>query len=171
MAGGFLPLTYNARIMRRTSCTYDHHEVFAPSGLWLPIREEEPRVGLELCRAMGWRAGIREEEVARARFFCWHFRGYHDRDGYARINLFGASWMVSRVWAGICYGALNADEDAHHTCTKRWCVNPAHIEPLHRGRHHHLHGYRRSRHAQEYEVARAREDDEEGDEAYGEAAD
>lgn len=136
--GAFLPPEYHARLVRRTTLTA---RACAPSEMWVPVRAEEVILGVGLCLLRGWRCQLRPEALATDFYWCWRWEGYHDRDGYPRINVFGASTLVSRVWASICYGALSPKEDGHHVCRNKWCVNPAHIEPQRRGAHYRLHGY------------------------------
>lgn len=161
MISMYVPLTVNARIMRRAMVSCDASGL---SRMWQPVRLDEPVVGAELCRVLRWPAAIAPTQVPDVLHWCWRWRGYHDRDGYPRINLYGTSITVARVWASICYSTLKPTEDAHHVCRNKWCVNPAHIEPQSRGAHYRLHGYIRKAPAEaEAEADRDREELEAAD--------
>jgi hypothetical protein len=66
---------------------------------------------------------------------CWLWLGATHPKGYAMRWIDNRRVTVHRE----IVGPLNDDEDAHHRCHARRCVNPAHIERLTKADHSRLH--------------------------------
>ena len=63
---------------------------------------------------------------------CWIWQGSHSGNGrggyYGRISIDGATMAVHRVmWTNI-HGIIPHGKQIDHTCTKRLCCNPDHLE-------------------------------------------
>lgn len=70
---------------------------------------------------------------------CWRWRGYHDKDGYARCKWQGENIPVARAIILALCSWTGPHHDAHHECRNAWCVNPDHISPVERLTHYALH--------------------------------
>lgn len=70
---------------------------------------------------------------------CWEWQGYFDRRGYALCWINGRQCRAARVAYELWVGPILPDHDLHHTCERRDCVNPAHLQPMEHGKHLRLH--------------------------------
>jgi hypothetical protein len=61
---------------------------------------------------------------------CHIFIGCKDRDGYGLININGKTTRAHRYSYEIYNGQLPKNCVIHHTCHKRACVNPAHLQAI-----------------------------------------
>jgi hypothetical protein len=91
--------------------------------------------------------GIRGDDLARfwskvdkrGSFECWPWLGTIDRDGYGRFRLASpnrsdpAARMSYRMLVGPIPDGLVIDHVWARGCTRRDCVNPAHLEPVTNG--------------------------------------
>jgi hypothetical protein len=68
---------------------------------------------------------------------CWAWRGSKNQHGYGLAWYDGKIRLVHRVF----FFALGGVESAelHHTCERRDCVNPEHMEPIEHATHMALH--------------------------------
>lgn len=57
---------------------------------------------------------------------CWKWRGSLNRNGY---GMFGRRW-AHRLAYELVQGPVSAGLELDHLCRNRWCVNPAHLEPV-----------------------------------------
>ena len=60
---------------------------------------------------------------------CWRWTGSISPNGYGRFNLIYAHRRSYELHVGPIPEGLTID----HLCRHRWCVNPAHLEPVTRG--------------------------------------
>jgi hypothetical protein len=62
---------------------------------------------------------------------CWRWKGYIDAvSGYGRIGLGRGVYQAHRVSYEHFVGPVPEGKVLDHTCRNRWCVNPAHLEPV-----------------------------------------
>ena len=61
---------------------------------------------------------------------CHIFIGCKDRDGYGLININGKTTRAHRYSYEIYNGELPKNCVIHHTCHRRNCVNPAHLQAI-----------------------------------------
>lgn len=61
---------------------------------------------------------------------CHLFIGCKDRDGYGLININGKTTRAHRYSYEIYNGDLPKNCVIHHTCHRRNCVNPAHLQAI-----------------------------------------
>ena len=60
---------------------------------------------------------------------CWIWTGHTSR-GYAKVNI-GQRPVRAHIWMyEHHHGSVPEGLELDHTCTKRACVNPAHLEPV-----------------------------------------
>jgi hypothetical protein len=69
---------------------------------------------------------------SKAETECWKWRGRHDEDGYALLdvrNFFGErETRVARLLFGIANSRpCDSDKQVDHKCNNVWCVNPLHV--------------------------------------------
>lgn len=72
----------------------------------------------------------------------WMWTGAKQKGGDGRGDFYGrlqrrrgVLWLAHRyVWT-LLVGKIPADHDVHHLCGETLCVNPAHLEALHRDEH------------------------------------
>lgn len=62
---------------------------------------------------------------------CWRWDGYHNQGGYAVTSVAGTHYQAIRVvYQAFTGTVLPTSLVLDHTCRNRWCVNPAHLEPV-----------------------------------------
>lgn len=61
---------------------------------------------------------------------CHIFTGCKDRDGYGIISIGGKNYRAHRYSYEIYNGEIPRNCVVHHTCSKRSCVNPAHLQAI-----------------------------------------
>ena len=63
---------------------------------------------------------------------CWIWTGCQDKDDYGKFRYAGKSWRANRWviarWLNI---RIDDENDCHHECRCRACVNPYHIREVH----------------------------------------
>jgi hypothetical protein len=83
--------------------------------------------------------GIHERPSLRTRLFtrvdrlddgCWQWLGNVDRLGYGRCLVRGRTTLVHRVVYELIVGPIPQGREIDHTCRKRSCVNPGHLDPV-----------------------------------------
>ncbi len=62
---------------------------------------------------------------------CWRWLGPTNNKGYGTQTFAGHNWLSHILF----YALFNGDVppiglELDHTCRKRWCVNPEHLEPV-----------------------------------------
>ncbi|MEY9950575.1 HNH endonuclease signature motif containing protein [Leifsonia sp. EB34] len=71
---------------------------------------------------------------------CWLWTSTIDRDGYGRASYHGSSVAAHRLSYETRVGPIPAGLELDHTCERRDCVRPDHLEPVttleNRVRHH-----------------------------------
>lgn len=61
---------------------------------------------------------------------CWLWTGPRDRDGYGTVRAGkGRDMSTHRLMAEAVHGPLHG-EPVHHTCARRACINPDHVQPV-----------------------------------------
>lgn len=80
---------------------------------------------------------------------CWEWIGFHDRLGYARIQVGRSGWMAHRIAYETFIGPIPDGLELDHLCRNRGCVNPTHLEPV-----THLENMRRGLHANKTQCPR-----------------
>lgn len=66
---------------------------------------------------------------------CWEWIGGKQSSGYGYYALDGKMRQAHRVAYEMAHGPIPADHQIHHRCHNRPCVNPAHLEPIHKTKH------------------------------------
>lgn len=63
---------------------------------------------------------------------CWEWTGAVATNGYARLSLmpWGKARTAHRIAYEVLAGPIPTGLDLDHLCRVRWCVNPAHLEPV-----------------------------------------
>lgn len=64
---------------------------------------------------------------------CWRWRASLSHYGYGQFNVGGKCRYAHRIAYESVRGPVDASLDLDHLCRNRWCVNPAHLEPVTRG--------------------------------------
>lgn len=59
---------------------------------------------------------------------CWEWQGCCNGSGYPEITYQGRSYMVHRTMYEMRWGPLAPTQHAHHTCHRRHCINPDHLQ-------------------------------------------
>lgn len=77
---------------------------------------------------------------------CWEWNGYLDKDGYGRVNLQGETYQAHRWMYEQNHGPISVVMHCHHTCLKKHCVNPAHLEILTPKEHFNTYVHKESTH-------------------------
>ena len=70
---------------------------------------------------------------------CWIWDGLIDNNGYGRLPYERRSLYAHRVSYELNVDSIPSKRVVHHTCGKRWCVNPRHLILMSRGSHAKLH--------------------------------
>lgn len=65
---------------------------------------------------------------------CWLWRYAVNAYGYVKVEVsrgkaYRKSYLVHRLVAQAYLGELHPEEQIHHTCAKRHCLNPEHLVP------------------------------------------
>lgn len=61
---------------------------------------------------------------------CWLWQGPVMPNGYGQANAWGKVWLVHRLAYTVMVDAIPAGLQIDHTCRKRNCINPGHLEPV-----------------------------------------
>ena len=61
---------------------------------------------------------------------CWTWLGAHFRSGYTRVKYQGHDTVAHLIAYELTYGSVPDGLELDHLCRHRWCVNPAHLEPV-----------------------------------------
>lgn len=70
-------------------------------------------------------------KVRRLPSGCWQWTGAIDKTGYGRFTIGrGRSQAAHRFAYELHVGPILPGLDLDHLCRNRWCVNPAHLEPV-----------------------------------------
>lgn len=64
---------------------------------------------------------------------CWGWRGVVKHTGYGEIMIDAVLWQAHRYAYTLVVGPIPDGKVIDHLCRNRWCVNPAHMEPVTRG--------------------------------------
>ena len=64
---------------------------------------------------------------------CWLWTVPHWDSGYVRIRANGRTQMAHRVAYELWVGPIPEGRTIDHLCRVRWCMNPAHMEPVTQG--------------------------------------
>ncbi len=61
---------------------------------------------------------------------CWVWIGAGHTNGYGTVHLDGRTQLAHRVVFELLQGPIPDDHELDHTCERRDCVNPAHLEAV-----------------------------------------
>lgn len=66
---------------------------------------------------------------------CWIWQGYTNKrygqsEGYAQIGWNRRNWLVHRAVYTLMYGPIPDFHDIDHTCERKACCNPMHLEAV-----------------------------------------
>lgn len=61
---------------------------------------------------------------------CWRFTGSFNSGGYGTVRHRGRTASAHRAYYIEYVGAIPSGADIDHLCRNKWCVNPAHLEPV-----------------------------------------
>jgi len=71
---------------------------------------------------------------------CWIWQGAVDGRGYGNIGRSSKgeskNWIVHRLMYELVWGPIPEAHDIHHTCEKKLCLRPDHLEAVTRKEHH-----------------------------------
>jgi hypothetical protein len=87
------------------------------------------------CSNQRWRkpdAQIIAERVVKTDG-CWKWTGAHNIGGYGylvRRDIQASAIHAHRFVYGCLVAPIPSDMDLDHLCRNRWCVNPAHMQPV-----------------------------------------
>ena len=72
-----------------------------------------------------------ERHVERIPFLtCWVWIGATNRNGYGQLRVNRRTESAHRIAYQLYRGPIHNDLELDHLCRNRWCVNPAHLEPV-----------------------------------------
>lgn len=69
-------------------------------------------------------------KIAQAADGCWRWVAAIDQYGYGRFRQRDRNALAHRVVYELLVGSIAVDLTLDHRCRNRWCVNPAHLEPV-----------------------------------------
>lgn len=61
---------------------------------------------------------------------CWLWAKSLNRDGYGVLRVDGVQWLAHRLSYKLFVGPIPEGAELDHTCRRRACVNPQHLEPV-----------------------------------------
>lgn len=61
---------------------------------------------------------------------CWQWRGGRTEAGYAHLWILGKMHYVHQIMYELYKGPIPSGLEPDHTCRRRWCVNPDHLEAV-----------------------------------------
>jgi hypothetical protein len=71
---------------------------------------------------------------------CWIWKGpVHKPSGYGTVSISGKRTYVHTFIYRMFNAIGDSSNQVHHTCTRKLCVNPAHLEALSPSEHHAMH--------------------------------
>ena len=79
---------------------------------------------------MTWQDRFWEKVERRGPDECWPWKGTISRLGYGHFKLDNAQASAHRIAYTLTVGAIPGGLELDHTCSNRWCQNPAHLEPV-----------------------------------------
>lgn len=92
-----------------------------------------------ICRAMKDPLKLRYVQRFMGRIrqegSCWLWVGHYNPFGYGNFWWDGRYLVAHRVAYRIFKGVIEEDEDIHHMCKNRGCVNPEHLVKEHHNAH------------------------------------
>lgn len=70
---------------------------------------------------------------------CWLWTGWINAGGYAEVTVHYRKQLLHRLVYSALVRPLAVDEELHHGCPNKHCVNPAHVRALTKAEHAALH--------------------------------
>lgn len=61
---------------------------------------------------------------------CWQWTGHIGTKGYGTYWRDDTNALAHRVAYELTFGGIPEDSQIDHLCGHRWCVNPAHLDPV-----------------------------------------
>lgn len=74
---------------------------------------------------------------------CWMWQGSINPGGYGIVTFQNKSWTIHRLVVYLLVGELDKGNHLHHTCKRRTCCNPLHLESVTPVEHSRLEGLAR----------------------------